>query len=62
VSGLYITATAASAVTLLLRGWREAVALAAVELLVGIWLDQRIAVPFSASLVGTHPHQPGASD
>jgi UDP-N-acetylmuramyl pentapeptide phosphotransferase/UDP-N-acetylglucosamine-1-phosphate transferase len=62
VSGLYITATAASAVTLLLRGWHEAVALAAVELLVGIWLDQRIAVPFSASLVGTHPHQPGASD
>ena len=62
VSGLYITATAASAVTLLLWGWRGVGALAAVELLVGIWLDQRIAVPFSASLTGPHNYQPGASD
>ena len=52
VSSLYISATTTLAITLLWGGWREVMALAALELLVGIWLDQRIAVPFSASLAG----------
>ena len=62
VSCLYITATTALAITLLWGGWRDVVALAALELLVGIWLDQRIAVPFAASLAGTQTHQTGGWD
>jgi Fuc2NAc and GlcNAc transferase len=53
VSKLYIIATAVLAVTLLWGGWRQVVTFAAIELLVGIWLDQRVAVPFAASLTGT---------
>lgn len=46
VSSLYITATAALAVALLAGGWHWVVGLALLELLVGVWLDQRVAVPF----------------
>jgi len=46
VSSLYIVATAVLAVALLAGGWPLVTALAAVELLVGVWLDQRVAVPF----------------
>ena len=46
VSSLYIAATAVLAVALLAGGWPWVTALAAVELLVGVWLDQRVAVPF----------------
>ena len=46
VSSLYIAATAVLAVALLAGGWAWVTALAAVELLVGVWLDQRVAVPF----------------
>jgi len=46
VSSLYIVATAALAVALLAGGWTWLVGLAALELLVGVWLDQRVAVPF----------------
>mgnify|MGYP006269388989 CR=1 FL=1 len=60
VSTLYITATAALAITRLCSGWREVMAVAALEVLVGIWLDQRIAVPFAASLAGIQAHQSGA--
>ena len=49
VSSLYIAATAALALALLAGGWPWVVGLAAAELLVGIWLDQRMAVPFAVA-------------
>ena len=49
VSSLYIAATAVLAVTLLAGGWLWVVGLAAAELLVGVWLDQRVAVPFAVA-------------
>ena len=58
VASLYIAATAASAVALLWGGWQAVLTLASVELLVGLWLDQRVAVPFAKALAGTRAHQP----
>ena len=49
VSSLYIAATAALALALLAGGWPWVAGLAAAELLVGIWLDQRMAVPFAVA-------------
>jgi Fuc2NAc and GlcNAc transferase len=49
VSSLYIAATAVLALTLLAGGWPWVVGLAAAELLVGVWLDQRVAVPFAVA-------------
>jgi Fuc2NAc and GlcNAc transferase len=49
VSSLYIAATALLAFALLLGGWRWVVTLASAELLVGVWLDQRVAVPFAVA-------------
>ncbi|MFM9104766.1 MAG: glycosyl transferase, partial [Cyanobium sp.] len=47
VAGLYIAATALLALVLLLAGWPWVVAGAVLELAVGVWLDQRVAVPFA---------------
>ena len=47
VAGLYIAATALLALALLQGGWQWVVGLAALELLAGVWLDQRVAVPFA---------------
>ena len=47
VSSLYIAATAVLALALLLGGLSWLITLAAFELLLGIWLDQRVAVPFA---------------
>lgn len=47
VSLTYITATGVLAVALLEGGWPWVIALAAMELLVGVWLDRRVAIPFS---------------
>ena len=47
VSGLYIGATAVLALALLWGGLPWLITLAAFELLLGIWLDQRVAVPFA---------------
>jgi UDP-N-acetylmuramyl pentapeptide phosphotransferase/UDP-N-acetylglucosamine-1-phosphate transferase len=47
VSSLYIGATAVLALALLWGGLPWLIALAAFELLLGIWLDQRVAVPFA---------------
>ena len=49
VSSLYIGATALLALALLLGGWPWVVGLAAAELLTGVWLDQRAAVPFAVA-------------
>ena len=47
VAGLYIAATTVLAIALLLGGWRFVLPLALVELLLGFWLDQRVALPFA---------------
>jgi Fuc2NAc and GlcNAc transferase len=58
VASLYIAATAASALALLWSGWQAVLTLASVELLVGLWLDQHVAVPFAKALADTSAHQP----
>ena len=49
VSSLYITATAVLAIALLWGGLPWLIPLAALELLIGIWLDQLMAVPFAVA-------------
>jgi Fuc2NAc and GlcNAc transferase len=49
VSILYITATAVLAIAILWGGLPWVITLAALELLIGIWLDQRVAFPFAVS-------------
>ena len=49
VSLAYITATSVLAVAMLAGGWPWVFCLAVVELLVGVWLDQRVAVPFAVA-------------
>jgi UDP-N-acetylmuramyl pentapeptide phosphotransferase/UDP-N-acetylglucosamine-1-phosphate transferase len=49
VSSLYIAATAALAVALLVGGLAWVVGLACAELLVGVWLDRRVAVSFAVA-------------
>ena len=46
VSLTYIAATAVMALAMLAGGWPWVFGLAVAELLLGIWLDQRVAVPF----------------
>jgi len=46
VSLTYIAATAVLAGALLVGGWPWVIGLAVVELLLGVWLDHRVAVPF----------------
>ena len=46
VARLYIGGTASLSLVLLLAGWPWVIAVAALELLLGVWLDQRVAVPF----------------
>ena len=49
VSSLYIAATALLAAALLIGGWPWVVGLSVAELLTGLWLDQRVAVPFAVA-------------
>ena len=49
VSFTYIAATAFLAVALLAGGWPWVLGLVVVELLFGVWLDQRVAVPFAVA-------------
>ena len=49
VSLTYIAATAVLALAMLAGGWPWVFGLAVVELLVGVWLDQRVAVPFAVA-------------
>jgi len=52
VSSLYITAQAVLALAVLIGGWPWVVTFAIVEILVGVWLDQKVAVPFAVASVG----------
>ncbi|WP_241537283.1 hypothetical protein [Synechococcus lacustris] len=47
VSSLYIAATAVLAIALLWGGLPWLITVATFELVLGIWLDQRVAVPFA---------------
>ena len=47
VSSLYIAATASLAIALLWGGLLWVICLSFLELLIGVWLDQQVAVPFS---------------
>ena len=49
VSLTYIAATAFLAVAIIVGGWPWVFILAVSELLLGVWLDQRVAVPFSVA-------------
>jgi UDP-N-acetylmuramyl pentapeptide phosphotransferase/UDP-N-acetylglucosamine-1-phosphate transferase len=49
VSSLYIAATAVLAIALLLGGLPWVITLAAFELLISVWLDQQVAVPFAVA-------------
>jgi len=49
VAGLYIAATALLAMAMLLAGLWAVLPLALVVLMVGFWLDQRVAVPFAVA-------------
>ena len=49
VSGLYVAATALLALALLLVGWRAVLLMALLELLLGVWLDWRVALPFAVA-------------
>ncbi len=48
VAGLYIVATGLLALSLVLAGLPGVLTVAALELLLGLWLDRTVAVPFSA--------------
>jgi len=52
VSSLYIAATAVLALALLIGGCPWVVAFAIVEILVGVWLDRKVAVAFAVASVG----------
>ena len=49
VSSLYISATAVLAIAFLWGGLPWVITLAVLELLIGFWLDQQVAVPFSVA-------------
>ena len=49
VSSLYVAATAVLAFALLWGGFPWVITLVALELLLGFWLDQQVAVPFSVA-------------
>jgi UDP-N-acetylmuramyl pentapeptide phosphotransferase/UDP-N-acetylglucosamine-1-phosphate transferase len=53
VALLYLAGTIVLGVSLLAGSWAAMFAVALLVLMMGIWLDQRVAVPFSESLRGT---------
>ena len=52
VSFTYILATTVLAVAMLAGGWPWVFSLSVAELLFGVWLDQRVAVPFAVASKG----------
>ena len=53
VALLYLTGTIVLGVSLLAGSWAAMFAVALLVFMMGVWLDQRVAVPFSESLRGT---------
>ena len=53
VAGLYVVATVLLAMALQLGGWRAELPLALLTLLLGLALDQRVAVPFAVASSGS---------
>ena len=49
VASCYIAATAVLAIALLVGGWLWVLGLAGVVLIIGLWLDQRVAVAFAVA-------------
>lgn len=49
VSLVYVSATAVLSIALLVGDWQLVIGLSVVELLAGVWLDQRVAVPFAVA-------------
>ena len=49
VSLVYFAATAVLSIALLVGDWQLVIGLSGVELLAGVWLDQRVAVPFAVA-------------
>ena len=49
VSLTYLSGTALLAVVMLVGGLPWVLSLSVAELLIGVWLDQRVAVPFAAA-------------
>jgi hypothetical protein len=49
VASLYIAATVVLGITLLAGSWLWVLGLAGVLLLIGVWLDQRVAVAFAVA-------------
>ena len=49
VSCLYISSTAVLAIALVVGGLPSVILFAGIELVIGLWLDQRVAVPFTLS-------------
>jgi Fuc2NAc and GlcNAc transferase len=62
VATLFIGATVASCLALLFLGLRECIVLVGVQLLVGFWLDQRVAVPFQLAIARAKSSQPLVPD
>ena len=56
VAGTYIASTAVLGIGLLAGGLFWDLGLAVSVLLIGIWLDQRVAVPFAVAVAGTSQH------
>ena len=52
VASLYIASTAVLAIALLVGGWLWVLGLAGVVVLIGLWLDQRVAVKFAVASAG----------
>lgn len=61
VSSLYIAATALLGTALLVGGWTAVLPLAAAELLLALWLDRRVAVPFGSSVSQAVASEPAVS-
>ena len=49
VAGLYVAATAVLGITLLAGGWLLLFGLAFAVVVIGVWLDQKVAVPFAVA-------------
>jgi UDP-N-acetylmuramyl pentapeptide phosphotransferase/UDP-N-acetylglucosamine-1-phosphate transferase len=51
VSSLYVAATALLAIALMVGGWLWVFGFAVCVVLIGFWLDQRVAVPFGVASI-----------